>query len=91
MKSTFLQKWIIVSVRFTKYFERETDPFPHWNAQCVEINEIISHHTHSVEKYYKNDHDITEKPTFFRQINVFTKEVTKELISQKIFEHEIVL
>ena len=30
----------------------------------------------------KGDLDLTEKSIFFRQINVFTKEVTKELVSR---------
>ena len=33
----------------------------------------------------KRDHNFTEKSTFFRQINVFTKEVTKELNSRNFF------
>ena len=33
----------------------------------------------------------TENQHFFRQINSFTKEATKELISRKIFERDRVL
>ena len=33
---------------------------------------------------------LRENTQFFRQINVFTKEVTKELISRKFFERDLV-
>ena len=40
----------------------------------------------AVEKYYKTYQNFYGNQRLFRQINVFTKEVTKELISRKIFE-----
>ena len=42
---------------------------------------------HSVEKCYKmRSWFLRKNQHFFRQINMFTKEVTKEMISRKIFE-----
>ena len=44
---------------------------------------------HSVEKCYKmRSWFLRKNQHFFRQINTFTKEVTKELISRKIFERD---
>ena len=42
-----------------------------------------------MEKCYKKRSRILRKNQhFFRQINAFTKELTKELILRKIFEHD---
>ena len=46
-------------------------------------------HVHSMEKCYKKRSWFLRKNQhFFRQINVFTKEVTKELTSRKFFERD---
>ena len=75
--------------------------FPHCDS--VEIPEIYSHtflaKIPSKQRFTKEstvwknaikcDHDFCAKINiFFRQINMFTKEVTKELISRKIFERD---
>ena len=53
----------------------------------ISSNRFFSNLSHnSVEKYYKTRSQFLRKNQhFFRQINVFTKEVTKELISRNFF------
>ena len=55
---------------------------------CI-LRETKSVGFHSVEKYHKTRSLFLRKNQhFFRQINGFTKEVTKELISRKFFERD---
>ena len=52
----------------------------------------IMHALCCVEKSSKiRSHFLRKNEHFSRQINVFTKEVTKELISRKIFESDLVI
>ena len=52
-------------------------------------NKII--HTFEEKSSKIRSHFLRKNEHFSRQINVFTKEVTKELISRKIFESDLVI
>ena len=58
----------------------------HGNFDSMKLKSTVwkSRLKHNHHFYGKNQH-------FFRQINVVTKEVTKELISRKIFKRDRVL
>ena len=70
-------------------FSRETAKSPSWQTITdftKKFNEIIPRAFHSVEKCYKTRSRFLRKNQhFFREINVFTKKVTKELISRFFF------
>ena len=72
---------------FTKFLLKLS---PRTNTKCKWRKFVIT--LHSVEKssktrspFLRENQHFPVKSTFSRQINVFTKEVTKELISRKFF------
>ena len=92
-KRSYYAKWVI---DLTKYFlVRENFSFFHTvslsaltiskNFREINLNIWLGIVSQNVKKYSKTSRFLRKKSTFFRQINVFTKEVTKELITRIFF------